>query len=279
MEFVGWADVFLLLGGERERFFMLFLGERETQKKAEAWNFFLAKRTFAKKRGVKFILKSHVQVSEAPKSTAKANWTFCNGFADSPPKKPSRKTPPKKEDELRIMKFIQLQNLAAHWSRVLGWTYPFTWASITWTYMQLREGIKISTMNLGTHDPWPGSESPIGKRKLIFPSLKVDMLVLMVPSFWVVSFFHSGSTSTYHSPSWTWNPEKKNHGFQVRNLLKPSFRKTIFQIPYILELWLGKIVFSMVPEIWSFFLTRLLEFCPSQLVCLQNFGPRTTIFL
>lgn len=49
------------------------------------------------------------------------------------------------------MKFIQLQNLAAHRSRVLGWTYPFTWASITWTYMQLREGIKISTMNLGTH--------------------------------------------------------------------------------------------------------------------------------
>lgn len=129
---------------------------------------------------------------------------------------------------------------------------------------------------------WPRSESP-GKRKLIFPSLKVDMLVLMVSTFWVVSFFHSVSTSTYHSPSWTWNPEKKNHTFQVRNLRVSFLLKSHFSIPYILELWLGKIVFSMVPEIWSFFLTRLPEFCPSQLVCLQNFGPwtttRTTIFL
>lgn len=73
MEFVGWADVFFLLGGtEGAIFHVVFRGEGNT-KKTEAWNFFLAKRTSAKKRGVKFILKSHVQVSEAPKSTAKAN--------------------------------------------------------------------------------------------------------------------------------------------------------------------------------------------------------------
>lgn len=139
---------------------------------------------------------------------------------------PAGKSPQKKRMNFESWKF-PLQNLAAHRSRVLGWTYPFTWAPITldlYAAARRDQNIHHELGNNEVEDWWPltGRESPIGKRKLIFPSLKVDMLVLMVSTFWVVSFFHSVSTSTYHSPSWTWNPEKKNHTFQVRNL-KGSF--------------------------------------------------------
>lgn len=132
----------------------------------------------------------------------------------------------------------------------------------------------------GLMPSWPRSESPIGKRKLIFPSLKVDMLVLMVSSFWVVSFFHSVSTSTYHSPSWTWNPEKKKSWLpssESESVL--PFEKPFFYSLHPWTLAWENCVLNGWGKFWSFFLTRLPEFCPSQLVCLQNFGPRTTILL
>lgn len=134
-------------------------------------------------------------------------------------------------------------------------------------------------MNLGTHDLLTREGVPWKKETHlpIFESGHVSSHRTIFLSRFILSFcvnFYVPLPKLNMKP---WKKKIMASKFGIWKVL--PFEKPFFYSLHPWTLAWENCVLNGWGKNWSFFLTRLPEFCPSQLVCLQNFGPWTTIFL